>query len=132
MLRPFAWWSDLTPPHHSALISMHALHRVQARLGANVFRFKTGTVSGGVLQYQVKCCCPHRNTDLMCRQPPQYLDCHARQVSAADVVLCIAVEGCLTAIYAFVILVRRSLATPACPCVLHPRSASSPNPRAKY
>ena len=54
-----------------------------------------------------------------------------RQVSAADVVLCIAVEGCLTAIYAFVILVRRSLATPPCPRVLHPRSSLSPNPRAK-
>ena len=54
---------------------------------------------------------------LVWQQPPQYLSCRARQVFVADAMLCFAVEGCLTAIYAFVILVRRALATVhACVC----------------
>lgn len=46
----------------------------------------------------------------------------------ADIVLCTAVEGCLTAIYAFVILVRRARAAVTCPCVLQPAHCPPPTP----
>lgn len=45
--------SDPTAPH---CFHEHASQHMQARSKGNVLRFKTGTMTGGVLQHEVKCC----------------------------------------------------------------------------